>query len=123
MIGKRLKELREEKGITQEQLGKLVNLSQQTIGHYEVNRAKPDIETIEKLAEYFNVSTDYLLGRTNNRKDSAPTLDDELNAIMRELGPEATRAGLWPAAVRQTCSACPRPYAGNGFQSSACPPR
>lgn len=68
MFGKRLKELREEKELTQAQLGKLVNLSQQTIGHYEVGRAKPDFETIQRFAEIFNVSTDYLLGRTDNRK-------------------------------------------------------
>ena len=71
MFGKRLKKLREEKKLTQEQLGKLVNLSQQTIGHYEVNRAKPDLETMRRLAEIFNVSTDYLLGRTDSRNESA----------------------------------------------------
>jgi len=71
MFSKRLKELREEKDLTQTQLGKLVNLSQQTIGHYEVGRAKPDFETIQRLAEIFNVTTDYLLGRTNTRKETA----------------------------------------------------
>jgi len=48
MFSKRLKELREEKDLTQAQLGKLVNLAQQTIGHYEVGRAKPDFETIQE---------------------------------------------------------------------------
>lgn len=97
MFGKRLKKLREEKKLTQEQLGKLVNLSQQTIGHYEVNRAKPDLETMRRLAEIFNVSTDYLLGRTDSRNASGPSpvnrglkIDDELNQIMRDLGPDVT---------------------------------
>jgi len=74
MFGKRLKELREEKDLTQAQLGKLVNLAQQTIGHYEVDRAKPDFETIQRLAEVFNVTTDYLLCRTDNRKETAYTI-------------------------------------------------
>lgn len=60
-----MKSLRENKELTQEQLAKLVNLSQQTIGHYEVDRAKPDLETLQKFAEIFNCSVDYLLGRTN----------------------------------------------------------
>ncbi len=71
MLGKRLKNLREEKELTQSQLGKLVNLSQQTIGHYEVSRAKPDLETIQRFAEIFNVTVDYLLCRTNNRDETA----------------------------------------------------
>jgi transcriptional regulator with XRE-family HTH domain len=92
VFGKRLKKLREEKKLTQEQLGKLVNLSQQTIGHYEVNRAKPDLETMRRFAEIFNVSTDYLLGRTDNRNERtpSPSIDDELNQIMRDLGPDVT---------------------------------
>ena len=60
-----MKSLRENKELTQEQLAKLVNLSQQTIGHYEVDRAKPDLETLQKFAEIFNCSVDYLLGRTD----------------------------------------------------------
>ncbi len=44
MLGKRLKELRELKGLTQQELAGIMNLSQQTIGHYEVGRAKPDAD-------------------------------------------------------------------------------
>ena len=69
MFGKRLKELREKKDLSQQQLGNLVNLSQQTIGHYETERAKPDIDTIQRFADIFGVSTDYILGRS---MDKAP---------------------------------------------------
>lgn len=87
-LGKRLKTLREEKDLTQGQLAKLVNLSQQTIGHYEVDRAKPDLETLQKLAEVFNCSIDYILGRTNIRRPQSqvtetPT-DYELEKFLRE---------------------------------------
>ncbi len=68
MLGQRLKELREKANMTQNDLAKKVNLSQQTIGHYEVGRAKPDIETLDKLAAIFDVSVDYLLGRTDVRQ-------------------------------------------------------
>ncbi len=83
MLGNRLKKLREEKKLTQEQLGQLVDLSQQTIGHYEVNRAKPDLETIQRFAEIFNVTTDFLLGRTKNRNESLPT-DTELENFLQK---------------------------------------
>lgn len=59
-----MKSLRENKGLTQAQLAELVNLSQQTIGHYEVDRAKPDLETLKKFADIFNCTTDYLLGKS-----------------------------------------------------------
>ena len=59
-----MKSLRENKGLTQVQLADLVNLSQQTIGHYEVDRAKPDLETLKKFADIFNCTTDYLLGKS-----------------------------------------------------------
>ncbi|NLX71504.1 MAG: helix-turn-helix transcriptional regulator [Clostridiales bacterium] len=48
-MGKRLKELRELKGLTQQELAGIMNLSQQTIGHYEVGRAKPDADTLNLL--------------------------------------------------------------------------
>ena len=62
LLGERLKLLREEAGLTQQQLASMLNLSQQTIGHYEVNRSEPSIKTMELLARIFNTSTDYLLG-------------------------------------------------------------
>ncbi|NLI70057.1 MAG: helix-turn-helix transcriptional regulator [Firmicutes bacterium] len=72
-LGKRLKSLRENKGLTQRELAELVNLSQQTIGHYEVGRAKPDIETLQKFADIFNCSVDYILNRSDDpRPPAAP---------------------------------------------------
>jgi transcriptional regulator with XRE-family HTH domain len=68
VFGDRLKELREEKGITQKQLGKVINISDRVIGYYESNDRFPKDEIILKLlSEYFNVSVDYLVGRTSLR--------------------------------------------------------
>lgn len=79
MLGKRLKELRESKGITQQELAKIMNLSQQTIGHYEVGRAKPDADTLNHLADYFGTTVDYLLGRTNIRNPA-----DEITEAVKD---------------------------------------
>ena len=58
----RIKQLRRNNNISQKELGKIVNLNQRTISNYETGIAEPDLYTIRKLAEYFNVSIDYLLG-------------------------------------------------------------
>lgn len=59
-----LKELREKKGFTQEQLASMLNLTKNAISHYEKNINSPNIDTIQKIADVFDVSVDYLLGRT-----------------------------------------------------------
>ena len=74
MIGDRLKELRESKKWSQKYLGELVNLSQQTIDHYEKGRAEPKAETLNLFSNIFNVSTDFLLGNSQWDKQ---VLDEE----------------------------------------------
>lgn len=61
----RLKELRKEKGISQLKLALDLNMNQNTISRYETCEREADYETLIKFADYFNVSLDYLLGRTN----------------------------------------------------------
>lgn len=63
----RLKELRKEKGLTQIELAKLLNVSDRSVGFYETGERDPDTDTLKLLADFFNVSIDYLLCRTNNR--------------------------------------------------------
>lgn len=70
MLGKRLKMLRAEKKITQEELGKVVNVTKVSISGYENGNRTPDTETLQKLADFFNVSTDYLLGRADIRSEN-----------------------------------------------------
>ncbi|MDO5387939.1 MAG: helix-turn-helix transcriptional regulator [Clostridia bacterium] len=57
----RIKVLRKEKGISQERLAMELNISQTMISKYELGQSEPDIQMIIKIAEYFNVSVDYLL--------------------------------------------------------------
>lgn len=59
-----LKELREKKGFTQKQLAEALYLSKTAVSQYENGTHTPSIETLIKLADIFDVSIDYLLGRT-----------------------------------------------------------
>ncbi|HBI91260.1 MAG TPA: XRE family transcriptional regulator [Terrisporobacter glycolicus] len=67
-FGKRLKSLRIEKDLNQSDLADILELSTSTIGMYEQGRRYADLDTIKKIAEYFDVSVDYLLGRTDIKK-------------------------------------------------------
>lgn len=67
-FGERLKKLRQEKEITQSTLGELIGVSARMISFYESDTHFPkDAQSLIKLAQYFKVSLDYLLGLTNNR--------------------------------------------------------
>lgn len=66
-IGERLAELREEQGLTQEDLAEQIPVGRSTIGSYETNNSQPSYAVLIELADFFGVSTDYLLGRTKIR--------------------------------------------------------
>ncbi|MFC7678307.1 helix-turn-helix domain-containing protein [Paenibacillus sp. GCM10028914] len=66
--GNRIAELREKQGWTQEELASTVGITRAALSHYEKNRRKPDFETLTLLADRFNVSIDYLIGRTKHEK-------------------------------------------------------
>lgn len=68
-LGKRLKELRQSIDKTQVELAKILGVSQSTYALYETDSRQPDYEKINFLADYFKVSTDYLLGRTAEKKE------------------------------------------------------
>lgn len=63
----RLKKLRKERNISQLKLSIDLNMNQNTISRYENMEREADYETLIKIAEYFGVSLDYLLGRTEDR--------------------------------------------------------
>lgn len=67
-FGERLKQLRNEYKITQKQLAKTLGVGRPTIAGYETKGIQPSYETLNKIADYFKVSTDYLLGRTDEKK-------------------------------------------------------
>ncbi len=61
-FGKTLRYLRNEKGITEEELGQILGYSNQTISFWEIGRREPDLDTIVKIAKFFDVTSDFLLG-------------------------------------------------------------
>ncbi|MBW2084413.1 MAG: helix-turn-helix transcriptional regulator [Deltaproteobacteria bacterium] len=83
MFKERLKLLRIEKGLTQEQLGKMVNLAQQTISHYEKGALQPDLKSLVEFAKIFQTTTDYLLGVTNDRYK--PEYANTAHKLLNEL--------------------------------------
>lgn len=68
----RIKQLRKEKGITQENLSAMIGISQVTVSEYENGRNYPGAENLVKIADFFGVSTDYLLERSDIRGTLRP---------------------------------------------------
>lgn len=65
IFGERLKELRTERNLSQKDLAKILGTTNSSICDWETDRAQPDMEMLVKLADYFKVTVDYLLGRTD----------------------------------------------------------
>ncbi len=66
VFSERIKALRCERGMTQETLGKIIGVKPDSIYTYEKGKSYPEVRNLIILADYFGVSTDYLLGRTDN---------------------------------------------------------
>lgn len=64
-FGNALKELRVEKGISQRKLGEDLGVVNQTISFWETGSREPDLDMLVKIAKYFNIDIDYLLGNNN----------------------------------------------------------
>ena len=87
----RIAELRKRNKVSQAKLGKLVGAAQNTVSQWENGLREPDTDTLHALADFFNVTIDYLLGRDSEQKnnpDAAGTGDDEIYSILSELTPE-----------------------------------
>ena len=65
MLYQRIRNLREDKDLTQTDLANYLNVTQRTYSRYENNERNIPIETLNKLADYHNTSLDYLIGRTD----------------------------------------------------------
>lgn len=75
----RLKELRKTKGATQQQLAQFIGVTQATLSGWENEKFEIDNNSLLKCADYFNVSVDYLLGRTDEMQK--PSLDEQMEGI------------------------------------------
>lgn len=81
---KRLKSLREESGLSQSELAKLVQISKSSINMYERGEREPKFETLEILADYFNVDMNYLLGTSDVRNRYQQEILSQKNTSQRQ---------------------------------------
>ncbi len=73
-----LKFLRAQARLSQTEFAKIIGVSRSCIGMYETGQREPDFETLETIADYFNVTMDYLLGKTNIPNEAAKKIGDIL---------------------------------------------
>ncbi len=109
LFGKRLRRLRDEKQLNQEDIAKITGVERSTVTKWETTASMPNAETLDQLASYFNVSVDYLLGRTDtrkerrklaNRRESWTFKDDDESLIHRMIGPELAYSTSLEAAAK-----------------------
>lgn len=86
MFATQLKKLRTNKGISQLALAEMLGISQQAIGKWETGKATPDYDNLKRLANYFNVTTDFLLGE-NSKVNTEPRYyhDSKVAEMANEL--------------------------------------
>lgn len=89
----RIKDLRKRHRMSQTELSKFVNVSQATVTAWETGKAEPSSSALNKLADFFDVSADYILGRTNVENINSRkkiTIDEAMDTIMSADGKEPT---------------------------------
>lgn len=91
-FGDKLKELRTERNMTQEDLAKRLDIVKATVSGYETSQTYPSIEVLLKLCDIFDVTSDYLLGRSESRVLLKSDLTDEQIFIVQRLIREFERS-------------------------------
>lgn len=81
---KRLKELRENNKMSQTELAEALFLSQRTISSYETGINEPDIETLKKIASYFKVTVDYLIGYDKNSDKNIVNVKQNIKSLNKD---------------------------------------
>ena len=93
LFGKKLSELRKQKGLSQEQLAYDLNISQSSISNYESGSSNPDLEIAKRISEYFHVPVSYLFSddklnfhtNENNGGNSGYMINSTLNVVSGKL--------------------------------------
>lgn len=88
-FGKRLKGLRESRNVTQQQLADVLNVGRATIAGYETKDKSPDYDRLRLIAQFFNVTTDYLLGMEPKEITTDTTLATHRTNFDEDLPEEA----------------------------------
>jgi len=74
--------------MSQAELGKILNITQQTVNHYETGKRKPDQDMLANIANYFNVSIDWIIGRSPIRTLSIPDPNIEKFELREGVNPD-----------------------------------
>lgn len=82
-IGSRLVELRKKKGLSQAALSEKLGINRSTYAEWEIGRRRPELDSLIKLAEYYNISTDFILG-LDRAAVAAGLNDDSLSDLPEE---------------------------------------
>ena len=101
----RLKSLRKESGLTQDEFSKQTGIGRSAVGMYEAGRRAPNYETLSKVARFYHVSTDYLLGRTDTPAEP-PTRKTEPSARKPHDVQQQLRSLLADLAPDSSCTFC-----------------
>ena len=96
MFAENLKNLRKIKGITQTQFAAEFNISSGTIAMWETGKRMPDSETLKRIAQYFNVSIDYLLDNEKSPSEESEGLDN----VYFSLAKDAQQNGIDPDDIK-----------------------
>lgn len=97
MLSHRLRQIREKQGISQRELGRVSGLGVNQINRYENGTSTPTIETLKAIASQLNISTDYLLGLSDDPKNDLPSI--QIKPDERELLDTYRNEG-WPGVIR-----------------------
>lgn len=95
MFAERLRELRKAKGLSQPEFAQAFNIASGTISMWETGKRQPDFDTLQKLAKFFGVTADYLLGSEDEKSSGAPELKD----VYFNFAKRAQDNGLDPADI------------------------
>ncbi|NLT94915.1 MAG: helix-turn-helix domain-containing protein [Clostridia bacterium] len=90
-FGTTLKLLRTSRRLSQRQLARELNVAPSTLAMYELDKREPDYATLRKIADYFEVTTDYLLGRSNKLYPNEKIAEEGFYHIFEELPEEAKK--------------------------------
>ena len=82
----RLEELRNKLNLSQNELAEKLNMTQQRISAYEKGKREPDIDTIKQLADFFGVTTDYLLGKSDERNPKKDDINEDDVKLVADSG-------------------------------------
>jgi len=84
-FAKRLRKLRKENDLTQEELGKKLGYNKSNVSHLESGRNKPQLDVLLKLSEIFDITVDYLVGKTDHKNASRISSEDVSKEQLKKL--------------------------------------